>query len=380
MKRRLAPPSLPGIARRKTRVNALMTRQSILLRKEMDARVKPAHDGPVAGTVVLARRGFMSLLGAAAAWPLAVCAQQGERMRRVGVLLGFAESDSEAKVWLAAFEEGLQKLGWSQGRNLRIDYRWAGNDEARLRSYAAELVGAAPDVLFAATGLALVALNRETRSLPIVFVQVADPVKLGFVETLARPGRNITGFTSFEYAIGGKWLELLKDTAPGTTRVAVIFDPRNPTQAQFVQGVEAGTPAFGVQLTLLTVRDAAELERAIDAFAQQPNGGLIVVPNIVTILHRDLIIALAARHRLPAVYPYRMFTTAGGFISYGIDLTEIYRRAASYVDLILKGAKPAELPVQLSAKFEFVVNLKAAKALGLTIPEPFLQRADEVIE
>src|SRR5262245_3219970 len=272
------------------------------------------------------RREFIALLGGALiAWPLAARAQQ-ERMRRVGVLLGFAESDSEAKAWLTAFEEGLQKLGWSQSRNLRIDYRWAGNDEARMRSYAAELVRAAPDMLFAATTLALVALSRETRSLPIVFVQVADPVKLGFVETLAHPGGNITGFTTFEYSIGGKWLELLKDTAPGTTRVAVIFDPRNPTQVQYAQGVEATAPSFGVQLTLAAVHDAAEVERAIEEFAQQPSGALIVAPNIVTLLHRDLIIALAARHRLPAVYPYRFFTTAGGFMSYGIDLAETYRR------------------------------------------------------
>jgi len=327
------------------------------------------------------RREFLTLLGgAAAAWPLAARAQQAERVRRIGVLLGFPESDSEAKAWLTAFEEGLQKLGWTQGRNLRIDYRWAGNDEARMRSYAAELVGAAPDMLFVATTLALVALSRETRSLPIVFVQVADPVTLGFAETLARPGGNITGFTTFEYSIGGKWLELLKDTAPGTTRVAVIFDPRNPTQVQYVQGVETTAPSFGVQLTLAAVQDAAEVERAIEEFAQQPNGALIVAPNIVTLLHRDLIIALAARHRLPAIYAYRFFTTAGGFMSYGIDLAETYRRAASYVDIILKGGKPGELPVQLSAKFELVVNLRAAKALGLTIPEPFLQRADEVIE
>jgi putative ABC transport system substrate-binding protein len=326
------------------------------------------------------RREFIAFVGGAGAWPLAARAQQGERIRRVGVLTGLAESDTDAKAWLAAFEEGLQKLGWSQGRNLRIEYRWAGNDEVRMRSYAAELVGAAPDVLFAAATPALVALHRETRSLPIVFVQVADPVKLGFVASLARPGGNVTGFTTFEYSIGGKWLELLRDTAPGTTRVAVVFDPRNPTQGQYVQGIEASAPSFGVQLTLLPVRDAAEVERAIDEFAQQANGGLIVAPNIVTIHHRNLIIALAARHRLPAVYPYRVFTTAGGFMSYGIDLADTYRRAASYIDLILKGAKPAELPVQLSAKFELVVNLKTAKALGLTIPEPFLQRADEVIE
>jgi putative ABC transport system substrate-binding protein len=327
------------------------------------------------------RRDFITMLGgAAAAWPLGVRAQQSWKLPLVGVLLGFDENDSEAKAWVAAFEEGLQKLGWRKGRNLRIDYHWAGNDEARLRSYAARLVGAAPDVIFSATGLALVALNRETRSLPIVFVQVSDPVKLGFVETLARPGGNITGFTTYEYSIGGKWLELLKDTAPSTTRVAVVFDPRNPTQAPYVQGIEASAPSFGLQLTQAAVRDLAEVEGAIDAFAQQRNGALIVVPNIVTLNHRDLIIALAARHRLPTVYPYRIFTTAGGFISYGIDLADIYRRAASYIDLILKGAKPADLPVQLSAKFELVVNLKAAKALGLTIPEPFLQRADEVIE
>jgi putative tryptophan/tyrosine transport system substrate-binding protein len=327
------------------------------------------------------RREFITLLGsAAAAWPLPARAQQPERMRRIGVLLGFTEADPEVKTWLAAFEEGLQQLGWGKGRDLRIDYHWAGNDEQRLRRYAADLVETAPDVIFAATGLALVALNRETRSLPIVFVQVSDPVKLGFVETLARPGGNITGFTTFEYSMGGKWLELLKDTTPGSTRIAIIFDPRNPTQAPYVQAIQASAPSFGVQLILASVRDEGEVHRAIDAFAQQPNGALIVVPNIVTILHRELIIALAARHRLPAVYPYRLFATAGGFMSYGIDLAETYRHAASYVDLILKGANAGELPVQLSAKFELVVNLKAAKALGLTIPEPFLQRADEVIE
>jgi putative ABC transport system substrate-binding protein len=327
------------------------------------------------------RREFIALLGGAAAgWPLAARAQQPERMRLVGVLATLAEGDPEVKAWLAAFEEGLQKLGWRQGRNIRIDYRWAGGDDQLLQTYAAELVGAAPDVLFAVATPALVALNRQTRSLPIVFVQVSDPIKLGFVASLARPGGNITGFTTYEYAIGGKWLELLKDTAPGTTRVAVILDPRNPTQAQYVQAIEASAPSFGVQLTLAAVRHAAEVERAIDAFAQQPNGALIVPPNVVTILNRDLIITLAGRHRLPAVYPYRFFATAGGLISYGIDLADTYRRAASYVDLILKGAKPGDLPVQLSTKFELVVNLKAAKALGLTIPEPFLQRADEVIE
>jgi putative ABC transport system substrate-binding protein len=237
-----------------------------------------------------------------------------------------------------------------------------------------------PDVLFAAASPALVALNRETRSLPIVFVQVSDPVKLGFVASLARPGGNITGFVNFEHPIGGKWLDLLKDTAPGRTRVAVIFDPDNPSQPAYLQAIEAAAPSFGVQLTRAEVRNAAEIEHAINAFAQQPNGALLVAPNAVTILHRDLIIALAARHRLPAVYPYRFFATSGGFISYGVDLRELYRQAASYVDRILKGAKPGDLPIQLASKFELVVNLKTAKALGLTIPEPFLQHADEVIE
>jgi putative ABC transport system substrate-binding protein len=326
------------------------------------------------------RREFITLLGGAAAWPLAARAQQGEKVRQVGVLTALDASDSQVTAWLTAFEEGLQKLGWGQGRNLRIDYRWAAGDDQRLRTYAAELVGAAPDVLFAAATPALVALNRETRSLPIVFVQVSDPVKLGFVASLARPGGNMTGFTTYEYSIAGKWLELLKDTAPGTTRVAVIFDPSNPSQAQYMQAIEASAPSFGVQLSLAAVRNAAEVERAIDAFAQQPNGALIVPPNVVTILNRDLIISLAARHRLPAVYAYRFFASSGGFMSYGVDLADTYRRAAAYVDLILKGTKPGELPVQLSAKFELVVNLKAAKALGLTIPEPFLQHADEVIE
>ena len=238
----------------------------------------------------------------------------------------------------------------------------------------------APDLIFAAATPALAALHRESRSLPIVFVQVSDPVKLGFVGSLARPGGNITGFTTFEYPVGGKWLELLKDTAPGRSRVAVLLDPDNPSQGAYLQGVEAAAPTFGVQLTRADVHNAADIERAINDFAQQPNGALVVAPTAVTALHRDLIIALAAQHRLPAVYPYRYFATSGGFISYGVDLAEQYRQAAGYVDRILRGANPGELPVQLSSKFELVVNLKTAKALGLTIPEPFLQRADEVIE
>jgi putative tryptophan/tyrosine transport system substrate-binding protein len=328
----------------------------------------------------LKRREFIMLIGgAAAAWPLAARAQR-ERIRRVGVLMSSAESDPEAQTWMAAFKEGLQRLGWIEDRNTRIDARWGAADYDRLRSYAAELVGIAPDVIFAGATPALVALQRETRSLPIVFAQVSDPVRLGLVASLARPGGNITGFAIFEHAIGGKWLELLKDTAPGRTRMAVLFDPDNPAQAPYLQAIEAATPSFGVQLSLADVRSRDEIERAVNAFAEQPNGALIVVPNTITILHRDLIIALAARHRLPAVYPYRFFASSGGFISYGTDLADQYRQAATYVDRILKGAKPGDLPVQLASKFELVVNLKTAKALGLTIPEPFLQGANEVIE
>jgi len=237
----------------------------------------------------------------------------------------------------------------------------------------------APDVLFCQGVPALLALHHETRSLPIVFVQVSDPVGLGFVANLARPSGNVTGFTNFEHAIGSKWLELIKDTVPGVTRVEVIFDPENPLQFPYVQAIEAATPSFGVELILAGVRNAAEIERAIDAFAHS-KGAIIVLPSFVTLSHRDLIIALTARYALPAIYSYRVFTSGGGFISYGVDLADAYRRAAVYVDLILKGAKPGDLPVQLPTKFELVVNLKTAKALGLTIPEPFLQRADEVIE
>jgi putative tryptophan/tyrosine transport system substrate-binding protein len=326
------------------------------------------------------RRDFIALLGGAAAWPLAARAQQAERMRHIGFLTTLSDTDPEVKGWLTAFQAEMQKLGWTLGRNFSMEYRWPGSNEQRLRSSAAELVKISPDLIFVASTPALAALHRESQSLPIVFVQVSDPVKLGFVGSLTRPGGNITGFSTFEYPIGGKWLELLKDTAPGRTRVAVLSDPDNPSQVAYLQGVETAAPTFGVQLTRADVRSAAEIERAINDFAQQPNGALVVAPTAVTLLHRDLIIALAARHGLPAVYPYRYFATSGGFISYGVDLAEQYRQAAGYVDRILKGAKPGELPVQLSSKFELVINLKTAKALGLTIPEPFLQHADEVIE
>jgi len=324
------------------------------------------------------RREFISLLGGTAvAWPLAAWAQE---VRRVGALLITRENDFEARVWRKAFQDELQRLGWEQGRNIQIDYRFAGSDEHRLRAGAAELVEKKPDVLFSAGTPALVALSRETRSLPIVFVQAADVVRLGLVASLARPGGNITGFVTVEYTFVGKWLELLKDTAPGRNRVTVILDPDNPSQLLYFQGIEAVAPSLAMHLTRAEVRNADDIERAIDAVAQQPDGALIVVPTSVTILHRDLIIALAARHRVPAIYPYRFFAVSGGFISYGVDLPDSYRQGASYVGRILKGAKPGDLPVQLASKFELVVNLKTAKALGLSIPEPFLQHADEIIE
>jgi putative ABC transport system substrate-binding protein len=327
------------------------------------------------------RRKFITLLGGAAAWPLAAHAQQAQEMRHVGALLVLGENDPQNEALLRAFHEELQKLGWEPGRNVQIEYRFAGSDEHRLRTGAAELVGKRPDVLFTAGTPALVALSRETRSLPIVFVQVSDPVKLGLVASLARPGGNITGFVTVESAFAGKWLELLRDTAPGRNRVSVILDPDNPSQlGLYFQGVEAAAPALGMQLTRADVRSADDIERAIEAIAQQPNGALVVVPTAVTTLNRDLIIALAARYRLPAIYPYRIFAVSGGLISYGVDLPDSYRQAASYVGRILKGAKPGDLPVQLTSKFELVVNLKTAKALGLTIPEPFLQHADEIIE
>jgi putative ABC transport system substrate-binding protein len=295
--------------------------------------------------------------------------------------LVLGENDPQNEALLRAFHEELQRLGWESGRNIQIEYRLAGSDEHRLRTGAAELVGMRPDVLFTAGTPALVALSRETRSLPIVFVQVSDPVKLGLVASLARPGGNITGFVTVESAFAGKWLELLRDTAPGRNRVSVILDPDNPSQlGLYFQGVEAAAPALGMQLTRADVRSADDIERAIEAIAQQPNGALVVVPTAVTTLNRDLIIALAARYRLPAIYPYRIFAVSGGLISYGVDLPDSYRQAASYVGRILKGAKPGDLPVQLTSKFELVVNLKTAKALGLTIPEPFLQHADEIIE
>ena len=328
------------------------------------------------------RREFITLLGGAAiAWPLAGRGQQVERVRRIGVLVASTADDAEAQARLAAFLQGLAQLGWSDGRNVQIDMRWATTNADELRRHAAELTALAPDVLVAATGTTTVApLLQATRTVPIVFVVVIDPVGAGFVASLARPGGNATGFTIFEYGISGKWVELLKEIAPRVTRVAVLRDPAISSGTGQLGAIQSVAPSFGVELSPLNMRDAPEIERAVTAFAQSSNGGLLVTGSALATVHRDLIITLAARHRLPAVYPVRFFVSSGGLISYGPDSVDPYRRAAAYVDRILKGEKPADLPVQAPTKYELVINLKTAKALGLTVPETLLARADEVIE
>jgi ABC-type uncharacterized transport system substrate-binding protein len=328
------------------------------------------------------RREFMAVLGGAVtAWPLAARAQQpGERMRRIGLLSVFAESDTEGQAWIRELIQRLQELGWVNGRNVQIDFRFAGADAARISALATQLIELRPDMIFAATTNAAAALRQQTLSIPIVFVQVADPVGQGFVTNLARPEGNITGFTNFEFSIGGKWLQVLRECAPGVSAVAVVFDPNLPTWAPYLRSIEAVAPTFGVRLTPAGVRDAADIEQRLAAFAREPNGALVVLPSPVTIQHRQSIIAATARQRLPAVYPYRLFTVNGGLVSYGVDVPDLYKRAASYVDRILRGAKVAELPVQQPTKYELTINLKAAKALGLIVPPMLLARADEVIE
>jgi putative ABC transport system substrate-binding protein len=328
------------------------------------------------------RRKFITLLGGAAiAWPLAARAQQGQRMRRIGVLSTVPADDSESQVRMAAFHQGLQETGWVVGRNLRIDYRWSGaGDTEQVRKYANELIALAPEVVLAVATPAVGALQQASRTTPIVFVQVSDPVGAGFVESLARPGGNTTGFTPFEFGISAKWLQLLKEVAPNVTRALVLRDPALTSGiAQFAVMQSAG-PLLGVELSPVGVSGASEIERAIAAMAQRSNGGLIVLPGSLTLLHRKLIVALAAQHRLPAVYPYRYHVTDGGLISYGPDTIEQYRRAGGYIDRILKGEKPADLPVQAPTKYELVINLKTAKGLGLEVPPTLLARADEVIE
>jgi putative ABC transport system substrate-binding protein len=328
------------------------------------------------------RREFISLIGGAAAagWPLVARAQQPERMRRVGVLHGFAESDPQAASRVAALQRELRELGWVEGRNIRLDYRWAG-DASQAQAHAKELVAMAPDAILAHATPELVALRQETRTIPIVFVAVIDPVGQGFVSNLARPGENITGFTNYESTIGGKWLEMLKEIAPGIARVALLYNPDTaPFFGFFQHSVEEAASIFAVEAIALRVRDAVEIERAIEAFAIGSNAGIIILPDNTTFRHRDLIIRLAVRHRLPAIYPFRYFATSGGLIYYGIDVLEDYRGAASYIDRILRGANPGDLPIQAPTKFELLINLKTAKALGLEIPPSLLALADEVIE
>ena len=327
------------------------------------------------------RREFVTLLGGAAvAWPLTARGQQPDRMRRIGVLMNTGPDDPEGKVRNVAFERALQELGWTDGRNVRIDYRWGAGDADRIRKYAVELVSLSPDVILTVGSATAGPLLQATRTLPIVFVQAPDPVGAGFVDTLARPGGNATGFTLFEYGISAKWLELLKEIAPGVTRVAVLRDAAIAAGTGQLGAIQAAAPSFGVELSPVGMHDPREIERAVVAFARSPNGGLIVTVSTLAGVHRDLIVMLAARHKLPAVYYARYIVAGGGLISYGPDFIDQHRRAASYVDRILKGEQPADLPVQTPTKYELAINLKTAKALGLEIPPTLLARADEVIE
>ena len=332
-------------------------------------------------TVTIGRRELLAALGgAAAAWPLAAGAQQGGRMRRVGVLQNLASDDPAEQARLMAFGQGLQELGWTIGQNVRIENRWSAGDPERIRRNTEEMVALAPDVILASGNAGVAPLLQATRTVPVVFVIVPDPVGAGFVDSLARPGGNATGFIAYEYGLSGKWLEVLKEIAPGVTRAAVIRDPALASGPGQFAAIQSIAPSLGVEVSPVNVRDAGEIERAITAFAHSPNGGLIVTGSALVGIHRHLIIALAARHKLPAVYVERTYVAAGGLVSYGSDFLDQYRRAASYVDRILKGEKPADLPVQQPTKYELVINLKTAKALGLDIPPTLLARADEVIE
>jgi putative ABC transport system substrate-binding protein len=327
------------------------------------------------------RREFITLLGGAAAtWPLAARTQQGERVRRIGVLLPATSDDAEFQARVGAFLQELSLLGWAIGRNVRIDTRWTAANADQTRRHAAELAALAPDVILAFGSSTVGPMMQASRNVPIVFPGTVDPVGSGFVDSLARPGGNATGFLQFEFSLGGKWLELLKQIAPQVARVAVLRDPTVPSGTGQLGSIQTVAPSFGVELRPVDVRDAGEIERAVTAFARSPNGGLIVTGSGPSIVHRDLIITLAAQHRLPAVYYDRSMVAAGGLISYGPDFVNLFRQAAGYVDRILKGEKPGDLPVQTPTKFELVVNLKTAKTLGLNIPQSLLARADEVIE
>jgi len=326
------------------------------------------------------RREFITLLGGAAAWPLAAGAQQPDRMRRIGVLINRAADNPEGQTRFAAFLQGLQEAGWAVGRNARIDIRWGADDVERERKYAAELVALVPNIILAGGTLSVAAVQQASRSVPIVFAGVGDPVGAGFVDSLAQPGGNVTGFMAFEYSLSGKWLELLKEVAPGVKRAAVLRNAANPGGIGEFSAIQAVAPSLGVEVNAINVRDAGEIERTVTGFARFPNGGLVVSTTATGTVHHDLIIMLAARHKLPAVYGNRFSVTDGGLVSYAPDYVDLYRRAAGYVDRILKGEKPADLPVQAPTKYELAINMKTAKALGIDVPATLIARADEVIE
>jgi putative ABC transport system substrate-binding protein len=329
------------------------------------------------------RRDFLTLLGgAAAAWPLAARAQQGERMRRIGMLTNVGETDPEAQPRVVVFRQTLEQLGWSVGRNIQIEYRWSAGNNDLLKAHATELLHFSPEVIVATTNQAVAALRRETSTVPIVFLQVADPVALGFVTSLSRPGGNVTGFMNFEPAIGGKWIEIIRELTPGVARVALIFNPNTaPNRGSlFLHSIETAASSFAIQPVPISITDPVEMRQTIDVFVREPNSAVIVLPDPFTTAHRGLIYPLMAQHRLPAMYPFRYFVAEGGLMSYGVDPTAQVRGAASYVDRILRGAKPNDLPVQAPIKFELIFNLKTAKALGLAVSESFLLRAHEVIE
>lgn len=331
-------------------------------------------------TICMKRRDFFKVVGSAAvAWPLVSRAQQNRR-GHVGLLMALVEGDMEGQRYVEALVQGMQALGWAPGRDLRIEYRWGGSDRDRIQAYANELVDMKPDVIVAQTSLVVPALQRATRTVPIVFMQINDPVESGLVASMARPGGNITGFMSFEPTVGGKWLATLKEIAPSLARAAVILNPSQSPQVAILRTIESAAPALGVNLTVVGAQDAAEIEQAVSAFARDPNGGLVVLPNPITNRNRKSIAALAVHHRLPAIYAYRYFVEDGGLMSYGVEPPDLYRRAAGYIDRIIKGEKPADLPVQAPTKYDLVINLKVAKTIGLTISESMLLRADEVIE
>ena len=326
------------------------------------------------------RRNFIALLGGAAAWPLLADAQQPERMRRIAVVVGYAKEDIETTGRMAGFRRRLQELGWTEGRNIQVEERFTGAEPERIQAAVTEMVHGVPDVILTSPGQVALVLKKATSTIPIVFANVPDPVGIGLVSTLARPGGNITGFTSIEPTLAGKWLEVLKEIAPHTARVAVLYSPANPAWSARLRVLEAMAPSLRIELKPTPVRSAAEIDHAIEDFAREPNGGLILLPSVFTSDHRGTVIVAAERHRMPALYPYHAAVAEGGLVAYGIDIVDQFRGAASYVDRILKGEKPADLPVQAPVKFELAINLKTAKSLGLEVPDKLLALADEVIE